>query len=324
MAIAPGSTAVVTGAAGGIGRALAARLVAEGVRVVVNDIDDVRLTETADEIGAHPVAGDAASVEGVARLVEAAKDHLGQIDAGTPTPASTAASAWTAPRTTGRRRTGRSTRWRTCGRPGCSCPTGSSGGGRFVVTASAAGLLTMVGTPTVLGHQARRGRLRRMAVGDVPPSRHRRARDLPPGRADRHARGGRTDAGLLGRDGALTPRTSPRRLGGDGRDALPGAAAPAGGATTTPHGRPVRPWLGGMNDSGSTWRDRHEGMADPRARRAQGRAAAGGGRRPAARSRQLRRAGAGAPGELPRRPDVPRALPGQARAAVHPRRRAVR
>ena len=65
-------TAVVTGAARGIGAAIAARLVAEGVRVVINDVDEAVLAETASAIGAVPFAGDAASADGVDRLVEAA------------------------------------------------------------------------------------------------------------------------------------------------------------------------------------------------------------------------------------------------------------
>ena len=148
MPVAPGSTAVVTGAAGGIGRALAARLVAEGVRVVVNDIDEVRLAETAEQIGAHPVAGDAASVEGVQRLVDSAKAHLGQIDAwygnagidrgiGLDCPE----EDWAASHEVNVMAHVRAARllvpeWvdRTAG--------------RYVVTASAAGLLTMIGAPT--------------------------------------------------------------------------------------------------------------------------------------------------------------------------------
>jgi NAD(P)-dependent dehydrogenase (short-subunit alcohol dehydrogenase family) len=76
-----GSGVVVTGAAGGIGMALAARLVADGARVVVNDVDSERLAATAAEIGAHPVAGDSASEAGAAALVAAAREQLGQIDA---------------------------------------------------------------------------------------------------------------------------------------------------------------------------------------------------------------------------------------------------
>ncbi len=50
--LAPGSGVVVTGAARGIGKALATRFVAEGCRVVVADIDADELATVADSIGA--------------------------------------------------------------------------------------------------------------------------------------------------------------------------------------------------------------------------------------------------------------------------------
>ena len=53
-----GRGAVVTGAGGGIGKALAARLVAEGARVVVNDLDAEAVEATAAELGAYAVPGD--------------------------------------------------------------------------------------------------------------------------------------------------------------------------------------------------------------------------------------------------------------------------
>ncbi|MFE6649746.1 SDR family oxidoreductase [Nocardioides sp. NPDC057772] len=148
MPIAPDSTAVVTGAAGGIGRALAARLVAEGVRVVVNDIDDVRLTETAKEIGAHPVPGDAASVEGVERLVKAAKDHLGQIDAWYGNAGIDRGIGLDCPEED----------WQASYEVNVMAHVRAARllvpdwverkAGRYVVTASAAGLLMMIGAPT--------------------------------------------------------------------------------------------------------------------------------------------------------------------------------
>ncbi|EGD41177.1 oxidoreductase, short chain dehydrogenase/reductase family [Nocardioidaceae bacterium Broad-1] len=148
MPIAPDSTAVVTGAAGGIGRALAARLVAEGVRVVINDIDDVRLTETAKEIGAHPVAGDAASVEGVARLVETAKDHLGQIDTWYGNAGIDRGIGLDCPEED----------WQASHEVNVMAHVRAARllvpdwverkAGRYVVTASAAGLLMMIGAPT--------------------------------------------------------------------------------------------------------------------------------------------------------------------------------
>jgi NAD(P)-dependent dehydrogenase (short-subunit alcohol dehydrogenase family) len=75
-----GAGVVVTGAGGGIGAGLARAFVAEGARVVVNDLDADACRAVAGEIGAHPAPGDAASAEGVRALVTAARDHLGEID----------------------------------------------------------------------------------------------------------------------------------------------------------------------------------------------------------------------------------------------------
>lgn len=72
--------AVVTGAAGGIGRAIARRLAAEGLRVVVNDLDTAGAEAVAAEIGGLAVPGDCASKAGVERLVAEATAYLGRID----------------------------------------------------------------------------------------------------------------------------------------------------------------------------------------------------------------------------------------------------
>lgn len=142
-----GRTAVVTGAAGGIGRAIAARLVAEGVRVVINDLDPERTRTTAAEIGAYALPGDGASEAGIAALVAGAREHLGQIDIwfanagvarGQGLDASEAewASSWEI-NTMAHVRAARllMPEWL------------ERGAGRFVATASAAGLLTTHGAP---------------------------------------------------------------------------------------------------------------------------------------------------------------------------------
>jgi NAD(P)-dependent dehydrogenase (short-subunit alcohol dehydrogenase family) len=143
-----GKGAVVTGAAGGIGRALATRLVAEGARVVVNDVDASALAVTAEEIGAIAVPGDCASAGGVEELVATATHALGRIDvycanAGidrtTPDSLQLPDEEWARMlevNVMGHVRAARALvpSWLDDGR-----------GGRFVVTASAAGLLSMVG-----------------------------------------------------------------------------------------------------------------------------------------------------------------------------------
>ena len=75
-----GKTALITGAARGIGRAFAEAYLAEGARVAIADIDAARVEDTAAEIGALPVVMDVtdqASIDaGVARVVA----ELGGID----------------------------------------------------------------------------------------------------------------------------------------------------------------------------------------------------------------------------------------------------
>ncbi|MGA8257458.1 MAG: SDR family oxidoreductase [Nocardioides sp.] len=143
-----GQGAVVTGAGGGIGRALATRLVAEGARVVVNDLDEVTCRATAEEIGAIAVPGDCSSTDGVAHLIETATHALGRIDvfcANAGIDRTMADSLQMSDDDWARMletnvmshvRTARYLvpRWAEDRR-----------GGRFVVTASAAGLLTMIG-----------------------------------------------------------------------------------------------------------------------------------------------------------------------------------
>jgi NAD(P)-dependent dehydrogenase (short-subunit alcohol dehydrogenase family) len=75
-----GRAVVITGAGSGIGAALARRLAAAGDRLVLNDLDPAAVTEVAASIGALAVPGDAATEDGVAELVERARDELGTID----------------------------------------------------------------------------------------------------------------------------------------------------------------------------------------------------------------------------------------------------
>ncbi|WP_038044527.1 SDR family NAD(P)-dependent oxidoreductase [Thermocrispum agreste] len=142
-----GQRMVVTGAGHGIGRALATRLAAEGCRVLVNDIDAGAAEQVAREIGAEAVGCDAASEDGVAELV-AAGDLWGGVDvwfgnAGVERGRGLQASEadWAASLEVNLLAHVRAARllmpeWL------------ERGHGRFVVTASAAGLLTMLGSPT--------------------------------------------------------------------------------------------------------------------------------------------------------------------------------
>ncbi len=76
-----GRTAVITGGASGLGRAVAARIVAEGGQVSLWDLDAEGLKDAAAEVGAlHTVALDVADHDAVAGAAKAAHDALGRID----------------------------------------------------------------------------------------------------------------------------------------------------------------------------------------------------------------------------------------------------
>jgi 3-oxoacyl-[acyl-carrier protein] reductase len=77
--------AVVTGAANGIGRAIALRLAEEGARVVGGDIDRAGLDKTVGEIAAQggaavAVVGDVTEPEPAQRLIQTAAERFGRVD----------------------------------------------------------------------------------------------------------------------------------------------------------------------------------------------------------------------------------------------------
>jgi NAD(P)-dependent dehydrogenase (short-subunit alcohol dehydrogenase family) len=76
-----GAVAVVTGGAGGIGRALGARLAGEGARVALVDLDVERAEAAASEVpGSVGLAADVADAAAVRSMVETVEARLGPID----------------------------------------------------------------------------------------------------------------------------------------------------------------------------------------------------------------------------------------------------
>lgn len=142
-----GKRAVVTGAAGGIGAALAAELISRGASVVLADLSPA-VADTAAELGdhAHSWTGDVSSVPGIGELIAVADDHLGGVDmyfanAGIIGPAMLGDSdaGWDAIIDVNMRAHIRAAqalvpRWQ------------KDRSGYFVATASAAGLLTQIGS----------------------------------------------------------------------------------------------------------------------------------------------------------------------------------
>ena len=76
--------AIVTGAARGIGRATAERLIEEGAKILICDIDEAQLTRTAAELGGEERVlaqlVDVVNKGHVEQLVEKAVQHFGRLD----------------------------------------------------------------------------------------------------------------------------------------------------------------------------------------------------------------------------------------------------
>jgi 3-oxoacyl-[acyl-carrier protein] reductase len=75
-----GRVALVTGASKGIGRGIAAELVAEGARVAISSRSRERIDAAAEAIGAIGVVHDAADLDDGARLVADVQERLGPIE----------------------------------------------------------------------------------------------------------------------------------------------------------------------------------------------------------------------------------------------------
>ncbi len=75
-----GKVAVVTGAAGGIGAALARRLVEADARVVLVDLDETAVAATAAALGGTAVVADAADEADLRRVLSTAEESAGPVD----------------------------------------------------------------------------------------------------------------------------------------------------------------------------------------------------------------------------------------------------
>lgn len=80
MADLTGKRALVTGAASGIGRAIATVLVESGARVMLTDVDEDNLGKVAAELGAASRRCDVQSADDVAAAVSATTDAFGGLD----------------------------------------------------------------------------------------------------------------------------------------------------------------------------------------------------------------------------------------------------
>src|SRR4051795_12503332 len=75
-----GKTAVITGGASGIGRALAERWVAEGMNVVVGDVEKSALDLAVEELGVVGVITDVTDPEQMQALADAAVKQFGGVN----------------------------------------------------------------------------------------------------------------------------------------------------------------------------------------------------------------------------------------------------
>ncbi len=74
-----GKVAVVTGGASGIGKGIAAALLAEGMEVVLADVEEPALAATAAELGATGIPTDVSDAESVQALADATSERFGAV-----------------------------------------------------------------------------------------------------------------------------------------------------------------------------------------------------------------------------------------------------
>lgn len=84
-----GKTAVITGAASGIGRSMARRFAAEGARIVAVDMDEAKLAKVVTELDCAGVIADISNNDDVARMLDHERvdilcNNAGILDALTP------------------------------------------------------------------------------------------------------------------------------------------------------------------------------------------------------------------------------------------------
>ena len=74
------AVALITGGSSGIGRAIAQSLAASGARVAITGRDQVRLAETARELGVHPIRADVSVEADVERTYREVLQQFGDLD----------------------------------------------------------------------------------------------------------------------------------------------------------------------------------------------------------------------------------------------------
>lgn len=80
MAGLTGRTALITGAARGIGEATARRLAAEGARLVLADVDGAGVEKLANELGQVAIRADVTREDDIARMVDEPYRRFGRLD----------------------------------------------------------------------------------------------------------------------------------------------------------------------------------------------------------------------------------------------------